>query len=161
MSLQKRLLSSESNITLSLLVLPNSLNNLSVFMRDAILLIFTAAALTFFLSMYHRLVEFFLNHIWSLSPLSLTVPFPLHCILPFHLSSLIFHHLQGMNKCDMFSAAAHSHVLVQPRTLVLLALLIDLTYSHCIQLFSSYSPELPLCYFFIPISFLFLRFLCL
>ena len=55
MSLQKRLLSSASSITLSLFVLPNSLNNLSVFKRDTILLIFTVAALTFFLSMYHRL----------------------------------------------------------------------------------------------------------
>ena len=66
-----------------------------------------------------------------------------------------------MNKCGMFSATAHSHVLVQPRFLVPLALPIDPAYPRCVQLFPGHFPQLPLYYFFIPIFFLFLRLLCL
>ena len=48
-----------------------------------------------------------------------------------------------MSKCSMFSAAAHFHVLVQPRSLVPLALPIDPAYSHCVQVFLGHSTELP------------------
>ena len=51
-----------------------------------------------------------------------------------------------MNECGEFSAAAHSHVLVQPRSYVPLALPIDPDYSRC--LFPGHSTELPLYYFF-------------
>ena len=93
-------------------------------------------------------MEFSLDHIWSLLPLSITVPFPFHCIFPSQLSSLIFHHLLEMNKRGMISAAAHSHLLVQPRSLVPLALPVDPAYSRCVQFFPGHSPKLPLYYFF-------------
>ena len=117
-------------------------------MGDAILLIFTVAALTFFLSMYHRLGgTLSLNHIWSLSPLSLTVPFPVHCIFASQLSSLMFYHLLETNKYGMLAASAHSHVLVQTRSPVPLAPPINPFHYHCVDLFPGHSPQLPLYYF--------------
>ena len=53
-----------------------------------------------------------------------------------------------MNKRGMISAAAHSHLLVQPRSLVPLALPVDPAYSRCVQFFPGHSPKLPLYYFF-------------
>ena len=64
-----------------------------------------------------------------------------------------------MNKCGTFSAATQSHVSVQARPLVSLAFPIDPAYSLCVQLFPSHSTEFPLNNFYLPISFLFLKFL--
>ena len=61
----------------------------------------------------------------------------------------------------MFSVAAHSHVLVQPRPLVPLALSINSACTRCFQLFPYHFPEHPFYYCLFPISFLFLQFLCL
>ena len=61
----------------------------------------------------------------------------------------------------MFSAAAHSRVFIQPQSIVPPALPVEPAYSRCVQSFSGHSPELVLCNFFVPISFLFLQFLCL
>ena len=44
----------------------------------------------------------------------------------------------------MFSAAAHSDVLVQTRPIVPLAVLIDSASPRCVQLFPDHFPELPL-----------------
>ena len=65
----------------------------SVFKRDTILMNFAVADLTFLHQCILDWIELSLDHIWSFAPLPLTVPFPGHCVFPFLLSSLIFHHL--------------------------------------------------------------------
>ena len=126
-----------------------------------ILLIFTVTSLTFVLSVYLRLggilsgsyLISFATLIYSSFSSSL------------HLSISTFFtntsYPLEMNKRDMFSAAAHSRVLIQPQSIVPPALPVEPAYSRCVQLFSGHSPELLHCNFFIPISFLFLQFLCL
>ena len=129
----------------------------SVFMRHTILLIFTVAALNFFVSMYLRLGGI-LSGSYLISHHSQQFLFLSYLSISAFLTNISSSSGNEQMWYVMFSAAAH--VLVQPRSIMPLALPIVQAYFCCVQLFPVLSPELPLYYIFVPISCLFFNFPC-
>ena len=107
-SFQKRLLPSESVITLC--VLSYLLNNLFQFDSNKQFCLHCSVLLSNLSSFALWITSVsFTTHINSSFSSSLQ--------LSSQLLLLIFHHLLETNSCGMFPAAAHTHVLVQPRLL--------------------------------------------